>query len=95
MLGRLEMDIDTCIDSYLDLASSIFQKKSMSIAGRLRGVYSARGRFDSRALEESVKTIVISRGLSAHATLSSGEEPKCKMYETFLSPRCSAGAQAL
>jgi len=86
MLGRLEMDIDTCINSYLELASSIFQKKSTSIVGRLREVYSARGRFDSRALEEAVKKIVISRGLSADATLSFGEEPKCKTYEPFLIP---------
>jgi ribosomal protein S26 len=89
MLGRLGMDIGTCINSYLELASSIFQKKSTRIEGRLRGVYSARSRFESRALEEAVKKIVISRGLSADATLSLGEEPKCKMYETFLSPRYS------
>ena|SRR5277367_34932 len=86
MLGRLEMDIDACINSYLELSSSIFQKKSTSIVGRLREVYSARGRFDSRALEEAVKKIVISRGLSADATLSFGEEPKCKTYEPFLIP---------
>jgi len=86
MLGRLEMDIDACINCYLELASSIFRKKSTSVVGRLREVYSARGRFDSRALEEAVKKIIISRGLSVDATLSCGEEAKCKTYETFLSP---------
>ena len=88
MLGRLEMDIDACINSYLELAGSIFQKPP-SIVRRLRGVYSARGRFNSRALEEAVKKIVISRGLSADETLSLAEEPKCKTYEAFLSPKCS------
>lgn len=83
------MDIDACINSYLELAGLVFQKKSTSIVGKLREVYFAKGRFDSRALEEAVKKIVISRGLSADATLSFGEEPKCKTYEMFFSPRCS------
>jgi hypothetical protein len=95
MLGRLEMDIDTCINSYLDLASSAFQKKSTSITGRFRDAYYAKGRFDSRAFEEVVKKTVVSRGLLADADLFSIEDPKCKMYETFSSLRYNLSVRVL
>ncbi len=59
MLGRLEMTIDECIESYLSLSDRIFQKKAyrVTIQGKIQA------RFDSKRLEQAVQEEVRKREL--------------------------------
>lgn len=52
MLGRLEMDVDKCIDAYSDLAATVFGEKLRSIPFSFKGDITAR--FDSKKLESAI-----------------------------------------
>jgi patatin-like phospholipase/acyl hydrolase len=52
MLGRMGMNIDECIEAYVELSDKVFRlthSMAMTFTGKVRG------RFDSKALEEAVK----------------------------------------
>ena len=74
MLGRLEMDVDDCIDAYTDMFKVIFGKKGLPVNawGKIKG------RFDSIVLEECVKSILKRRGLSEGDPLNDGRN-RCKV----------------
>jgi hypothetical protein len=61
MLGTLRMDIDTCIDEYLNMAPEIFPVKNILSKSQL-GVFAkatiGTPRFDPRPLEMAVKGLV-------------------------------------
>lgn len=75
MLGRLEMDVDSCIDAYLTLSDRVFQKKRqwMSMKGK------AQGRFDSDELERAIKQILVEQGRDPEELLRIPGKPKCKV----------------
>lgn len=75
MLGRLEMTIDECIESYLSLSDQIFQKKAhrVTIQGKIQG------RFDSHKLEQAVKEVVRQSKLPEDTLLKSVGDAKCKV----------------
>lgn len=52
MLGRLEMDVDECIDAYSDLAAAVFGEKLSSIPITVKGDIKAR--FDLAKLESAI-----------------------------------------
>ncbi len=61
MLGTLRMDIQTCIDEYLEIAPDVFPVESSiggSTVGRLLKVARGRQRFDPKPLEAAVKRLV-------------------------------------
>jgi hypothetical protein len=64
MLGVLKMDVDTCIQTYLEMAPKIFPSQGFvsgsTLAKLLKGV---RGiaRFDGSELEKFVKALVVDR----------------------------------
>lgn len=60
MLGRLEMDVDECIDAYRTLMETIFEKKRSGFSVTLTGKIKAR--FSSKALEAAVKQVISGRG---------------------------------
>jgi hypothetical protein len=74
MLGRLEMDVDECIEEYTNMFAAIFGKKGLpfNLLGKIKG------RFDSTVLEECIKRILQERGLSKGAILNDGKE-RCKV----------------
>jgi hypothetical protein len=74
MLGRLEMDIDDCIETYTNMFQMIFGKKGLPVNmwGKIKG------RFDSTALEGHIRTILKERGLSEAEPLNNGKEG-CKV----------------
>jgi hypothetical protein len=61
MLGTLQMDIDTCIAEYLNMAPEIFPLKNI-VSGSGFGVYATAmmgtPQFDPRPLEMAVKRLV-------------------------------------
>jgi patatin-like phospholipase/acyl hydrolase len=61
MLGTLRMNVDECIDGYLELAPKIFRKEGFLSDNKLSKFFKGvRGtaRFDATALEEEVKKLV-------------------------------------
>ncbi|PQE09028.1 Acyl transferase acyl hydrolase lysophospholipase protein [Rutstroemia sp. NJR-2017a BBW] len=74
MLGRLEMDVDECIDVYTNMFEKIFGKKGLPLNRRA----SIKGRFDSKVLEECITKILKDRGLSEKEPLNDGKE-RCKV----------------
>lgn len=56
MLGRLEMDVETCIEFYSTLIKTVFEQKSswwrISLSGNIRAQYS------SKVLEDAIKTVL-------------------------------------
>jgi hypothetical protein len=84
MLGRLEMDVTSCIDAYLRISKDVFQFKKRSrlnMLGKVRDVLQVQGKFDHKKLEEAVQSIVKDAGLDPEAPLrdvSQGEAP-CRM----------------
>jgi hypothetical protein len=93
MLGTLRMDIDTCINEYIDMAPDIFPIEgaiSGSKFGKLIQVVRGRQRFDPLPLEEAVKRLV-RKHLAERATEGEdtpmrfevsrdNEGPQCKVY---------------
>ena len=62
MLGVLRMDVDSCINAYLDMAPKIFPVEGMasrSSLGKLIKVGWGKERFDPAPLEISIKNLVI------------------------------------
>ncbi|PVH75974.1 phospholipase, patatin family protein [Cadophora sp. DSE1049] len=74
MLGRLEMDVDECIEEYTSMFETIFGKKGLPV--NLWG--KIKGRFDSTVLEQCIKGILKKRGLAEDALLNDGNE-RCKV----------------
>ena len=82
MLGRLKMDIDSCIEAYATLSDSVFQKVKhrVTIGGKVQG------RFDAVGLEAAIKKIVVAQGLQEDALLKDDPDAKCKVLATFRLP---------
>lgn len=59
MLGRLEMDIDECIQAYKTTMKTVFEKKrnvlSLSFSGKVKA------KFSSKALEVAIRQVIKER----------------------------------
>jgi hypothetical protein len=93
MLGTLRMDIDTCINEYIDMAPKIFPVENIvsgSTVGRLVKVAKGKHRFDPVPLEMAVKRLVrkhlgvrASRGEDTVFKFEASRDhaiPECKVY---------------
>jgi hypothetical protein len=60
MLGRLHMDVDTCITKYCELSSIVFQPKrsKANVIFRLKDLVKVEGKYRSDQLETEVKNMV-------------------------------------
>jgi patatin-like phospholipase/acyl hydrolase len=79
MLGRLEMNIDECIDAYVALFDRVFQKKRhrVTINGHVQG------RFDIEELERSIREIVKRKNKAGeNALLKESANQQCKVLVT-------------
>ncbi|KAH6985405.1 hypothetical protein EDB80DRAFT_224855 [Ilyonectria destructans] len=75
MLGRLRMTIDECITAYTSLPDKVFEKKSHRV--KINGQF--QGRFDTAALEQAVKQILVDNGHSEDALLQDPSKTACKV----------------
>jgi hypothetical protein len=75
MLGRLRMDVDSCINAYARLSDSVFQKVKhrVTLGGKVQG------RFDSTELERAIKTVVRSEIHDENALLKDESGTSCKV----------------
>jgi hypothetical protein len=77
MLGRLEMDVDECIDAYSDLAAAVFGEKLRSIPFNFfKGDITAR--FDSVKLESAIRKVVEDSGASDQDLFNDGTKHGCR-----------------
>lgn len=70
------MDIDECINAYMELSNRIFTKKRPLLNARLK----IQGKFDTKALEEGIKKIVRDKTGSEDTLLRDDPNAPCKMY---------------
>jgi hypothetical protein len=76
MLGRLEMDVGSCIRSYLDLCKSVFSDKK-TFAINLQG--DIRARFKTASLEKAIKKVITDQGFSEDDLLKNPGN-SCNVY---------------
>ncbi|KAM5348926.1 hypothetical protein ACJ41O_008749 [Fusarium nematophilum] len=76
MLGRLRMTIDECITAYTPLSDKVFEKKSHRV--KINGQF--QGRFDTAALEQAVKQILVDNGYGEDALLQDPPNTACKVF---------------
>ena len=76
MLGRLEMDVNSCIQSYIRMCEIIFSDKK-KFAVNLRG--NIRARFKTEPLEEAIKSVITKQGLPEDELLKNPDS-RCKVY---------------
>lgn len=80
MLGRLEMDIESCIKWYIHLCDSIFaNKKTLPI--NWRG--NVQARFKSEPLKEAIMKVISQQGFHEEELLQKPEN-RCKVYVLYL-----------
>lgn len=77
MLGRLEMNIDECIEVYQELSRVVF-KPTRHFALSLTGTVQAR--CDTSALETEIKNIVREKTGSEDTLMRNDDPEKCKVY---------------
>ena len=77
MLGRLEMDVESCIDAYTRLIGDVFSKRKKPIDWRLN----VKGQFSSKDLETAIKSLIPSREDAEKALLndSLSEKRACRV----------------
>ncbi|GAB1193762.1 hypothetical protein APSETT444_002990 [Aspergillus pseudonomiae] len=76
MLGRLKMSVDECIDTYVKLIKTIFEKKSrwpINFSGDIRS------RFDAAKLESAIKDVVTSHGAKETDLFNDGCDRGCRV----------------
>ena len=89
MLGLLEMDVDTCIETYSSLAKDIFPLEgwlSGSKLGRLKKAATGKQRFSPAPFEAAIKRLV-AESTGGEETLMRSEVShihKCKVYVAFI-----------
>ncbi|RPA76722.1 hypothetical protein BJ508DRAFT_330870 [Ascobolus immersus RN42] len=82
MLGRLEMDVEECIEAYTTLMNGIFKKRSLrAVFALLRG--KVKGRFSSTHLEEAIQKILLLRNITVRELFhvpNARKENRCKVF---------------
>lgn len=72
MLGRLEMDVESCIKAYTSLMSDVFGKRTSPVDWLLN----VKGQFSSRALETAIKSLIPSQEDPETALLNDAKAEK-------------------
>ena len=76
MLGRLRMDVQECIDIYLELADEVFSKVHI-LPVNLRG--RTHGRYNQEGLSDAVVNLLVSKQMSQETLLKEQDPFSCKV----------------
>ncbi|KAI1659634.1 FabD/lysophospholipase-like protein [Daldinia decipiens] len=80
MLGRLRMDVSSCIEAYTDMSKDVFKISLWTkILGRTFFNIIGRATFDYKVLEDKIRGLVQDRLRDTDAALLE-EDPECKMF---------------
>jgi calcium-independent phospholipase A2-gamma len=77
MLGRLEMNIDDCIEAFTGMMDAIFQQKHKLPFKLFSG--QVQPRFDSEILEKCIKVVIKKAGFDSEAKLRETKDSRCKV----------------
>jgi len=77
MLGRLEMDVDECIDAYTELIKIVFQEKVHRTPLNWKGRVQAR--FSSTKLAAAINQVITSQGHSPIEKFNDGGVRGCRV----------------
>jgi hypothetical protein len=75
MLGRLEMDVDACIESYSELMKTVFEEKSSWLPIGWGGKMKAQ--FDSAKLKSAVENVISKTNASSTDAFNDGKDRGC------------------
>lgn len=78
MLGRLEMDVDECIATYIQLMESVFCDKINNLPVDWSG--NIKAQYDSKRLKAAIETVIISAGASPNDAMDDGNPPRCRVF---------------
>ena len=76
MLGRLQMEIDECIEVYNKLMKAVFEEKSSRVPVGWKGKLKAQ--FDSDKLQSAIEEVVQSNGASSTDAFNNGKLRGCR-----------------
>lgn len=81
MLGRLEMDAESCIKAYTNLMEDIFAKRTKPIDWKLN----VKGQFSEKALEMAIKSLIPPNEDPEEALLNDSRSDKrpCRVYVLY------------
>ena len=75
MLGRLQMDVDDCIEAYVRLADRVFKKTGPP----LDLCCQVQSRFNTKALEQEIKGLVRRQTGTENSLLKNEDDASCKV----------------
>lgn len=78
MLGRLGMDVDECIEAYVELIKTIFEQKLNSLP--VGGTGKIKSRFDSGKLKDAIMAVAARHGASGAELFNNGQERGTKVF---------------
>lgn len=78
MLGRLEMDVDECIDAYRELMECVFSEKARNVCVDFAA--NVRAQYDSQKLKSAIEHVVHRAGLSPNDLLNDGKARRCRVF---------------
>jgi hypothetical protein len=76
MLGRLEMDVDECINAFSRFTKAIFAHKNNRLP--FSSTLKTQPRFDSATLEKAIQETIAGRNISQRALFNDDKERRCK-----------------
>lgn len=84
MLGRLRMSVDQCIKAYVTMSKHIFEPvhSKANLPGRAIAKFQAEGKFNSQALEDQVRQILVQHGFKADEMLNDQHPDAPKVFVT-------------
>lgn len=78
MLGRLEMNVDDCIEAFTGMMDEIFQQKHKIPFKLFSG--QVQPRYDSAILEKCIKVVIKNAGFDPEAKLRETKDSSCKVF---------------
>jgi predicted acylesterase/phospholipase RssA len=78
MLGRLEMDVDQCIEAYNQLMKIVFSEKVNNLpVGWLGNI---KAQYDSQRLRSAIENVIIQTGASPNDLMNDGVTRRCRAF---------------
>lgn len=78
MLGRLELDVDECIDAYTELMESVFGERISHIP--VDWSFNIRAKFDSKRLKAAIEHVIINAGASPTDLMDDGVPRRTRSF---------------
>ncbi|KAJ5660528.1 hypothetical protein N7507_006979 [Penicillium longicatenatum] len=78
MLGRLELDVDECIDAYSELMESVFGEKIRKVP--IDWSLNIRAQFDSKRLKAAIEHVITKAGASPNDLMDDGAPRRTRSF---------------